>query len=277
MIRIVTDSSSDIPPNLLEAHSIEVVPLTIRFESQEFVDGLDLTTADFWHRLVAAEALPETAAPSTGLFGERYQTIADSGADGIVVITISSELSGTYQSAVIAAEQFDSPLPIKVIDSASVGMGLGLPVLAAAERAAAGASLEEVAATATRAAASTTVIAALDTLEYLKRGGRIGSAQAFFGSLLNIKPIVTLENGVVTPFGRVRTRSKALAALEDRVAALGPRIRSVAVFHGAAPDATRFSSSLQEHLTSEVITTLLGAVVGTHTGPGTIGIAYSTD
>ncbi|MFW2339697.1 MAG: DegV family protein, partial [Acidimicrobiia bacterium] len=195
MIRIVTDSSSDIPPDLLEAHSIEVVPLTIRFESQEFVDGLDLTTADFWHRLVTAEALPETAAPSTGLFRERYQAIADSGADGIVVITISSELSGTYQSAVIAAEQFDSPLPIKVIDSASVGMGLGLPVLAAAERATAGASLEEVTATATRAVASTTVIAALDTLEYLKRGGRIGSAQAFFGSLLNIKPIVTLENG----------------------------------------------------------------------------------
>ena len=277
MIRIVTDSSSDIPPHLLEAHSIEVVPLTIRFESQEFVDGLDLTTADFWHRLVAAETLPETAAPSAGLFGERYQAIADSGADGIVVITISSELSGTYQSAVIAAEQFDGPLPIKVIDSGSVGMGLGLPVLAAAERATVGASLEEVAATATRAVASTTVIAALDTLEYLKRGGRIGSAQAFFGSLLNIKPIVTLENGVVTPFGRVRTRSKALSALEDRVAALGPRIRSVAVFHGAAPDAARFSSSLQEHLTSEVITTLLGAVVGTHTGPGTIGIAYSTD
>ena len=277
MIRIVTDSSSDIPLHLLEAHSIEVVPLTIRFESQEFVDGQDLTTADFWHRLVAAEVLPETAAPSAGLFGERYRAVAGSGADGIVVITISSALSGTYQSAVIAAESFVGNVPIKVIDSGSVGMGLGLPVLAAAASAAAGASLDEVAAAANKAVESTTVIAALDTLEYLKRGGRIGSAQAFFGSLLNIKPIVTIEGGVVTPFGRVRTRSKALAALEDRVAALGPRIRSAAVFHGASPDAERFSNSLQEHLTSEIVTTLLGAVVGTHTGPGTIGIAYTTD
>ena len=118
---------------------------------------------------------------------------------------------------------------------------------------------------------------ALETVVYLTRGGLIGCAHAFFGSLLYMTPIVTLEDGVVTPFGRVRTRSKALAALEDRVAALGPRIRSAAVFHGAAPDAERFSSSLQEHLTSEIVTTLLGAVVGTHTGPGTIGIAYTTD
>ncbi|MDF1596658.1 MAG: DegV family protein [Acidimicrobiia bacterium] len=276
MIRIITDSSSDLPAQVAEQYGVDVVPLTIRFGDEEFVDRSTLTAAGFWDRLVTADQLPETAAPSAGLFEERYRTMANEGASGIVVITISSHLSATYQSAVIAAERLSGDIRIKVMDSRSVGMGLGLPVLEAAGYAAEGAGFDDVATRAAGAARSTKVIAALDTLEYLKRGGRIGNTQAFFGSLLNIKPLITLEDGVVSPFGRVRTRTKAIAALEERVAALGPRIRAAALFHGAAPDIESITARIEPHLNSRLIVTLLGAVVGTHTGPGTVGIAYLT-
>lgn len=276
MIRIVTDSSSDVPHELAGEHAVEVVPLTIRFGDEEFVDRQDLTTASFWERLVLADHLPETAAPSAGLFEETYRSLISEDATGIVVITISSELSGTYQSAVIAAERTNGEIPIRVIDSRSVGMGLGLPVLEAATLAGQGASLDEVADHAARSTASTSVVAALDTLEYLKRGGRVGSTQAFFGGLLNIKPLITLTDGVVAPLGRVRTRSKAIGALEERAAAIGPAIKAAAVFHGAAGDIDLVVERIQQHLAVPVIVSMLGPVVGTHTGPGTVGIAYLT-
>lgn len=276
MIRIVTDSSSDVPHELAGEHAVEVVPLTIRFGDEEFVDRQDLTTASFWERLVLADHLPETAAPSAGLFEETYRSLISEDATGIVVITISSELSGTYQSAVIAAERTNGEIPIRVIDSRSVGMGLGLPVLEAATLAGQGASLDEVADYAARSTASTSVVAALDTLEYLKRGGRVGSTQAFFGGLLNIKPLITLTDGVVAPLGRVRTRSKAIGALEERAAAIGPAIKAAAVFHGAAGDIDSVVERIQQHLAVPVIVSMLGPVVGTHTGPGTVGIAYLT-
>ena len=277
MIRVVTDSSSDVPSELAAQSGIEVVPLTIRFGDDEFVDRSDLSTASFWDKLVAADRLPETAAPSAGLFEERYRSMIDEGASGIVAITISSELSGTYQSAVIAAERLAGAVPIRVIDSQNVGMALGLPVREAARFAAGGASIDEVASHSMDAIASTNIVGALDTLEYLKRGGRMGSAQAFFGDLLKIKPLITIENGAVAPLGRVRTRSKAIAALEERIAAIGPRIRAASVFHGAAQDVDSVVGRIEHHLDVPVIVTMLGAVVGTHTGPGTIGVAYLTD
>jgi DegV family protein with EDD domain len=156
-------------------------------------------------------------------------------------------------------------------------MALGLPVLEAARFAAGGASIDEVVSHSMDAIASTNIVGALDTLEYLKRGGRMGSAQAFFGDLLKIKPLITLDKGVVAPLGRVRTRSKAIAALEERIAAIAPRIRAAAVFHGAAQDVDSVVERIEQHLDAPVIVTLLGAVVGTHTGPGTIGVAYLTD
>lgn len=155
-------------------------------------------------------------------------------------------------------------------------MGLGLPVLEAATLAGQGASLDEVADYAARSTASTSVVAALDTLEYLKRGGRVGSTQAFFGGLLNVKPLITLTDGVVAPLGRVRTRSKAIGALEERAAAIGPAIKAAAVFHGAAGDIDLVVERIQQHLAVPVIVSMLGPVVGTHTGPGTVGIAYLT-
>lgn len=278
MIRIVTDSSCDIPPDLVADHRIEVVPLTIRFGTEEFVDGVDLDPPAFWQRLAAAERLPETAAPSAGAFLDAYTRLADEGAPGVVAVCLSSALSATYQSAVIAAEQVGERLPVRVVDSRAVTMALGLQVLEAAQAAEAGADVDQVADAALQATARTNLYAALDTLEYLRRGGRIGGAQALLGSLLDVKPLITFSDGVVAAAGRVRTRRKAVAALTGRVAELAPRLRRLAILHGDAPDVETFAATVREAAGGlEPIVAQLGPVVGTHSGPGTLGVAYLLD
>ncbi len=269
MIGIVTDSSSDLPPDLVAASGVTVVPLSIRFGAQEFTDGVDLSPTSFWQRLVASDRLPETAAPSAGAFADAYQALAVDGCEGVVAVTLSSQMSATYQAAVIGAEAVS--IPVSVVDSGTVSMALGWSVLAAAAAAGGGASRTEAADEAKRASGSSHLVAVLDTLDFLRRGGRIGSAQALVGGLLDIKPLITVKNGVVEPAGRVRTRSKALAALVQRLDDRVPE--NVAVLHtgdgGHAP--------LMEVLTSRGLTAtecLLGAVVGTHTGPGTLAIAF---
>lgn len=273
MIRIVTDSSCDLPPALVDQYGLEVVPLTIRFGSDEYVDGRDLGPADFWRKLRSSDQLPETAAPSAGSFLQAFQNLFEGGATGVVALTLSGQLSGTYQSAVIAAEQLG--YPIKVLDSRTVSMGLGLPVLAAARAASAGGDLAAVVAAAVDAADGTHVLAALQTLEFLKRGGRIGGAQALVGSLLDIKPLIAVEDGVVNAAGRVRTRSKAKHALNAHVRDRADRIVEVAVLHGDAADVEPFVESIAGVLPGRTpIVSQLGPVVGTHSGPGTLGVAY---
>lgn len=273
MIRIVTDSSCDLPPALVGQYGLEVVPLTIRFGSDEYVDGRDLEPGDFWKKLRSSDQLPETAAPSAGSFLQAFQALFDAGATGIVALTLSGQLSGTYQSAVIAAEQLG--YPIRVLDSRTVSMGLGLPVLAAARAASAGGDLAAVVETAVDAADGTHVLAALQTLEFLKRGGRIGGAQALVGSLLDIKPLIAVEDGVVNAAGRVRTRSKAKHALSVHVRDRADRIVEVAVLHGDAADVEPFVESIADVLPGRTpIVAQLGPVVGTHSGPGTLGVAY---
>lgn len=273
MIRIVTDSSCDLPPALVGQYGLEVVPLTIRFGSDEYVDGRDLEPGDFWKKLRSSDQLPETAAPSAGSFLQAFQALFDAGATGIVALTLSGQLSGTYQSAVIAAEQLG--YPIRVLDSRTVSMGLGLPVLAAARAASAGGDLAAVMAAAVDAADGTHVLAALQTLEFLKRGGRIGGAQALVGSLLDIKPLIAVEDGVVNAAGRVRTRSKAKHALSVHVRDRADRIVEVAVLHGDAADVEPFVESIADVLPGRTpIVAQLGPVVGTHSGPGTLGVAY---
>ena len=277
MIRIVTDSSCDIPTELVARHRIEVVPLTIRFGDDEFVDRVELDPPSFWSRLAAAEGLPETAAPSAGAFLDAYRRLADEGASGVVAICLSSALSATYQSAVIAAEQIADQVPVRVVDSRAVTMALGLQVLEAAQTAESGASLEEVAEVALDAAGGANLYAALDTLEYLRRGGRIGGAQALLGSLLDVKPLITFADGVVAAAGRVRTRRKAVAALTSRVAELAPRLRRLAVLHGDSPDVEAFAAAVAEAGGIEPVVAQLGPVVGTHSGPRTLGVAYLLD
>ena len=279
-IRVVTDSSCDLPQAVADEHAVTIVPLTIRFGSEELVDRRDLTAAQFWERSAASPVLPETAAPSPGSFEQAFRAAADGGpgsgggTDGIVCVNISSRLSATIQSAQAAAQAVADSVPVRVIDSRSVTLGLGLIVLEACRRAEAGGSLDEVAAAAEDAANRVRVLGTLDTLENLKKGGRIGGAQALLGSLLSIKPAIEVRDGAVEPGPKQRTRSKALRYLVDKVAA-EPSITHLAVMHGAAPDLGEFLDLLAPHFPRDQITVGdIGPVVGAHTGPRTIGIAY---
>jgi len=274
VIRIVTDSSCDLPEDVLERHRIAVVPLTIRFGTEEFVDREQLSKDEFWRRLTEGDVLPQTAAPSVGRFQEAFHRLSNEGADGVVVICISSRISATHQSAVLAAEQFPGGVPVRVIDSGLVSAALGLVAIEAAELAATGVGVDAVEQTAREAAASTNLFATLDTLEFLKRGGRIGSAQAFFGNLLDIKPIISFKDGAVEAAGRVRTRRKALAAVVDHVAGLGDRIRRFGVIHSDPADLDEFLASLRSVRDEDPLVARLGPVVGTHAGPGVAGVVY---
>jgi DegV family protein with EDD domain len=268
----VTDSSCDLPDELVATHGIEIVPLTIRFGDDEFVDRIELGRSEFWDELDGSVHLPETAAPSAGAFLAKYEAVARAGATGVLAICLSSRLSGTFQAAVIAAEQTNE-IPVKVLDSRNVSMALGFQVLAAARAAAAGKDLSSVESAALQARDRTNFVVALDTLEYLQRGGRIGTAQAFFGGLLHVKPLITMEAGVVAAVGRVRTRSRAFTALLQRASTLSPGLAEIAVVAGGASDVEVFRRQLAAvvptHLVAEI-----GPVVGTHSGPGVIGFAY---
>lgn len=275
MIRLVTDSSADLPSDLVDRHGISVVPLTIRFGADEFVDGQDLTPHEFWEKLHGSKSLPETSAPSAGAFRETFDRLAGEGAEGVVCVCLSSEISATYQAAVIGAEQ--ASIPVKVVDSRTATVAVALQVLAGVEAAEKGGDLDSVAETVVQARDNTTILAALDTLEFLKRGGRIGGAAAFLGGILDLKPLITLQDGVVAAAGRVRTRSKALAALTSKIAEVAPSVIAVAILHGSATDAHEFEAAVRAVVPDvEPLVAELGPVVGTHAGPGTIGIAYRT-
>jgi DegV family protein with EDD domain len=271
MIRIVTDSSADLSPAVAAQHHIEVVPLTIRFGDEEFVDRRDLSAAAFWERLANADDLPTTAAPSIGVFQEAYAALAAEGAEGVVAVCISEALSGTYQSAALAAR--DAEIPVRVIDSRTASIPLGLTAIAAAAAARLGADLTDVAEAVAGARAD--LLATLDTLENLKRGGRIGAAEAFFGGLLNVKPLITFTDGSVAAAGRVRTRRKALVALLDWLAAQ-EHVTRLGIVHGDAPDIEEFVAQVGER-TGDVPTLveLAGPVIGTHAGAGFIGLAVT--
>lgn len=274
MIRIITDSSCDLPEAVVAEHRITIVPLTIRFGDDALVDREELSVDEFWDRLTTGEASPETAAPSVGRFQEAYRTLSDEGADGIVVIVLSSAISATHQAATLAAEQFVSGVPVRVVDSRLVSGALGLTVVEAARAAAAGKTIDEVEALTLDAAARTNLFAGLDTLEYLKRGGRIGAAQAFFGTLLDVKPIITFQDGAVHPGGRVRSHKKAVAAILAHVDTLGDA--EVGVVHSDPEDLDGFIAALADRGHVDPPVFRLGPVVGTHGGPGVIGVVYRT-
>jgi DegV family protein with EDD domain len=272
-VRVVTDSACDLPTPLAAEHGIEVVPLTIRFGDEELVDGVELTNAAFWQRLPEATALPETAAPSAGAFGARFQALADAGADGIVCISLSSRLSATMQAAQVAAQSFAGSCPVQVIDSLTCSMGLGNLCLAAARRANEGAPLEEVALEVKDRRDRTRLYGTLDTLEFLKRGGRVGNARALLGSMLAVKPVVEIREGVVEEAGKVRTRSKALRLLADKVHE--QPVEEVAVLQGDAADFDDFLDLIEDVAPRDkIVVGSVGPVIGTHAGPGVLGVTF---
>ncbi len=273
-VRIVTDSSCDLTEEEATANGIEVVPLTIRFGDEELEDRTQLSVEAFYERLATSSVLPETAAPAPGKFEAAFRRQAAAGADAVVCINLSSGLSATMQSANNAATAVAGDLPVHVVDSRSITSGLGTQVLLAAEAAAGGASADDVVALVQDLVRRTHVIGALDTLDNLKKGGRIGGAQAIVGSLLSIKPILDISTGEVEEAGRARTRKKALETLRDRVVEHGA-VANLHVTHGFAPDADVMVDLLAAHHPREEIRLRhIGPVIGTHGGPRVMGVTW---
>ena len=272
-IVIVTDSSSDLPIDEAERLGILVVPLSIRFGAEEYVDRADLSPAEFWAKCKDSSTLPETAAPSPGAFQAAFEEARSAGASGVICITISSELSATYQSALTAAKAMVS-FPVTVVDSQLVTLPLGLLVLDAAEAAAKGATMDNVVDEIHSTQQRIDVVFTLNTLEHLKKGGRIGAAQALLGSVLSIKPILTLKDGKVEEEGRQRTRAKSMEHLA-RLATEAAPFERLAVVHGDAEDVSVLIDRLSG-LESDVplIVGDIGPVVGTHGGPGVVGVSW---
>jgi DegV family protein with EDD domain len=272
-VRIVTDSACDLTEDLVKQHEVIVVPLTIRFGSEEFEDRTQLTPEEFWRRCQGKGALPETAAPSPGAFIAAFQQAADDGAEAVLCLTISSKLSGTYASAVTAADTF-SAIPVRVFDTRSVTMGQGLTVIAAAEEAAAGAGLDQLLAAAEDRVDRIRVYGVLGGLEFLQRGGRIGGAQALLGSLLSIKPVIAVKDGEVAEESKQRTRTRAMGYVTAKVAADAP-LERLAIADGACDDIAdvvkQLSATPGQH---PLLSVQLGPVVGSHTGPNTLGVCY---
>lgn len=272
-VRIVTDSTCDLPPATAAALGITVVPLTVAFGDEALLDGVDIDGAAFYERMRAPGPAPMTSQPSVERFEDAYRAAAADAAS-VVSIHISSRLSGTLNAASVAREVVRHDVQVDLLDSYNVSVGLGLIVMEAARAAQTGASLPEVVATARRAMDRVTVYVMVDTLEYLRKGGRIGRANSLLGSILSVKPILKVEDGEVAPFERIRTRSKALARLADLGAGM-PRAKDMFVAHGGEPET---AEALVENLRpglphTALYTAYLGPVVGVYTGPGAIGIA----
>ena len=273
-VRIVTDSSCDLDAAEAEELGVEVVPLSIRFGSEEFTDRVDLTVEDFYAKMAASAALPETAAPSVGAFEQAFRRQADAGADAVLCITISSKLSATMQSAENAAKAVGDDIDVRVLDSLSVTAGLGTIVRLAAQAAADGADADTIAATASDLADRTQVAGTLDTIDNLKKGGRVGGAQAVIGSLLSIKPLIHFEDGVVGPAGRARTRRKALEWVRDEVWKRS-KVEHLVVIHSMAPDVDDLLDLLAPRYERDAIpVATIGPVVGTHGGPRMLGATW---
>lgn len=274
-VHIVTDSACDLPPENIAGKPVTVVPLTIRFGGDEFVDRKDLTPKEFWSKVKASPVLPETAAPPPGAFEQAYRDAIGAGAEGIVCITLSGDLSATYQSAELAAKSI-TDVPIRVVDSKSITMGLGFMVLAALEAAEAGKGVDDVAGAVEDLIPRSYVYGCLDTLDNLKKGGRIGGAQAFLGSLLSIKPIINISSGVVEEEAKQRTRAKSLKYLADKVNSAG-EVERLAVMHGSAPDVDLLIDLLATNFPrDQIVVGEIGAVIGAHGGPGVVGVSYVT-
>jgi len=272
-VRIVTDSSADLPADEVERLGVAVVPLSIRFGDREYTDGVDLTVGQFYENLASSTALPETSAPAPGAFEAAFRRQAEAGADAVVCINLSSGLSATSQSARNAATGVEG-LDVRVVDSRSITAGLGTQVTVAANAAAEGASADEIVALVESMVARTHVYGALDTLDNLKKGGRIGGAQALLGSMLSIKPLLDISSGEVEEAGKARTRRKALEWLRDRVFEQ-PAVEHLCVAHGMAPDLDDMLRLLEPRYAADAIRiTTIGPTIGTHGGPRVMGVTW---
>ena len=273
-VRVVTDSTSDLPADLAEELDITVVPLNVHFGSEVFKDGVDLTTDQFFDRLFSGPEFPTTSQPSVGDFMETYSRVGGT-SDGVVSVHVSSKVSGTLNSATQGAVQSGVTCPIEVLDTQQASMGIGLVAIAAARAARDGAALEEVVAVANSAIDRCQCIALLDTLEYLQKGGRIGKARALVGTLLRIKPLIIVSDGEVHDFAKERTRRKAVARLERAAQGFSPLSAAAVMYSTSRDEADQLAQSLGSLITgdAEPMVARFGPVLGTYVGPDSIGIA----
>jgi len=271
-IRIVTDSTADLGSAEVDKYGIIVVPLTIHFGSESYRSGVDLQPDEFYARMPQSDVLPRTSQPSPAAFQEAYEQLRS--ADGIVSIHISGKLSGTLNSARAGVDLAKRAPPVELVDTNSASMGLGFAVLAAAQAAAAGGDLAAVATAAREVAARTRLLLFVDTLEYLQKGGRIGRARAFLGTLLKTKPVLELRDGVIEPLQRPRTRQRATERLFDLVVQTRGA-QEVVVLYGSTPEeAGVLADRVRDALPGVPVSVgHCSPVIGVHTGPGALGAA----
>jgi DegV family protein with EDD domain len=274
LIKIVTDSTCYLPAALLAEHDISVVPLSVAFGRQVYREGVDIDTETFFAELVRAPDMPQTSQPSGEQFLTAWRPLLEAGHE-VVAVLISTGMSGTVASAEAAKTQLGQ-VPISIVDSLSTAMGLGMQALRAAEWAAAGATRAQIVAALERMRDVVRILLVPDTLEYLHRGGRINAAQRWVGTLLRVKPLLEVANGVVEPFEQVRTARRALARMvESTVEYLGEDERPwLAVMHSRSPEAAaQLHQMLQDHYPrARYFSAEIGPIVGAHIGPGGSGI-----
>ena len=273
-IKVVTDSTSDLPADVAESLGIEVVPLNVHFGSDVYKDRVNLMPDAFYDKLINGDILPTTSQPSVGEFIDVYERLG-SDADGIVSVHLSEKLSGTMNAARQASQQANADCPIEVVDTFQVSMGVGICAMEAAEVANSGGNMNQVILAARNAVTRSQCFFMLETLEFLQKGGRIGKAQALIGNLLKIRPMLMLQEGEVHPLGRERTRRKGIAKLVDTVEELAP-ISGLAVMYSTGPDeAQTLAQNVSKFMIEgrEPMMLQIGPVIGTYAGPDTLGIA----
>ena len=273
-VRIVTDSTADLTTDEAAVLGVTLVPLTVSFGDEEFLDIVELDSASFYDKLQKTKDLPRTSQPSPASFQAAYARLIEEGADGIISVHLSSKLSGTYQSACTARDTMPEELrkvPIEVIDTLSISGGMAFAIRKAADEVKQGLSLAEIKKQLIERTSRTHIFAVLDTLEYVKRGGRIGAARALLGNMLSVKPIVTLKEGEVVPVEQPRTRSKAYTRVAQLTSELMP-LEELLIAESSTEVGEQLAGALKTIYPKAIQRYNLGGVLGTHTGPGTVAV-----
>jgi len=272
-VMIAVDSTSDIPADRARSLDITVIPLLVLFGDESYRDGVDLTTTQFYDRLKTSSIMPSTSAPSIGAFQEAYEGMIRRGASAILQVCLSAKLSATYSAATQAAQMVsvEKNIPIAVIDSGTVSAGFGLPAQMLAQEARDGVSLDQLKTRAQSLLSRVHLYAVLDTLEFLRRGGRISGATAFAGSLLQVKPLLEVRDGEVVQLERIRTRGKAFERVGQLVAKLMP-LEAMAIVGSDEATRAQLAAVVRPFWSGETNQGALGPVVGTHAGPGAGGV-----
>jgi len=270
-IELVTDSTSDVPDDLAEQYGIQIIPALVNIKGKSYADGVDISREEFYRRLPGMKPPPTTSAPSVGAFQERYEKLLTGGAESVLSIHPPNELSGIFNAARLAAQEFGAR--VKVLDSGQLSLGLGFQVILAAEASARGAILGEVMSLLESVRRRVRVIALLDTIEYVRRSGRVSWAVAMIGGLLHLQPLIELRYGIVQRLGQARTRLQGIERLVEALDAWGP-LERLAVLHTNAESAARqLLEEMKSKVTVPPLLVNVTTAIGTHVGPNALGFA----